>query len=92
MPLSKQGVDNLLREEVKAELLLSEKKPLKSKKPGKRQSDGKQEQRPPLLAAGDAALRDALLQDVNPVFNPQAVHRITESQNSRGWKGPLWVI
>jgi len=19
-------------------------------------------------------------------------HRITESQNSRGWKGPLWVI
>jgi len=20
------------------------------------------------------------------------VHRITESQNSRGWKGPLWVI
>ena len=21
-----------------------------------------------------------------------AAHRITESQNSRGWKGPLWVI
>jgi len=21
-----------------------------------------------------------------------ALHRITESQNSRGWKGPLWVI
>jgi len=20
------------------------------------------------------------------------IHRITESQNSRGWKGPLWVI
>ena len=22
----------------------------------------------------------------------QLNHRITESQNSRGWKGPLWVI
>ena len=22
----------------------------------------------------------------------QQNHRITESQNSRGWKGPLWVI
>jgi len=22
----------------------------------------------------------------------QGNHRITESQNSRGWKGPLWVI
>ena len=22
----------------------------------------------------------------------EASHRITESQNSRGWKGPLWVI
>jgi len=21
-----------------------------------------------------------------------AAHRITESQNGRGWKGPLWVI
>ena len=27
-----------------------------------------------------------------PVGNPPADHRITESQNSRGWKGPLWVI
>ena len=24
--------------------------------------------------------------------NLLAHHRITESQNSRGWKGPLWVI
>jgi len=23
---------------------------------------------------------------------PAENHRITESQNSRGWKGPLWVI
>ena len=22
----------------------------------------------------------------------RSLHRITESQNSRGWKGPLWVI
>jgi len=21
-----------------------------------------------------------------------AAHRITESQNGRGWKGPLWII
>jgi len=27
-------------------------------------------------------------------YFPQSIsnHRITESQNSRGWKGPLWVI
>jgi len=25
-------------------------------------------------------------------FSHDAFHRITESQNSRGWKGPLWVI
>jgi len=26
-------------------------------------------------------------------YNPCSQnHRITESQNSRGWKGPLWVI
>jgi len=23
---------------------------------------------------------------------PSPTHRITESQNGRGWKGPLWVI
>jgi len=25
-------------------------------------------------------------------YIPSGHHRITESQNSRGWKGPLWVI
>ena len=25
-------------------------------------------------------------------FLPASLHRITESQNSRGWQGPLWVI
>ena len=25
-------------------------------------------------------------------FTESQNHRITESQNSRGWKGPLWVI
>ena len=27
-----------------------------------------------------------------PAVSEDQVHRITESQNSRGWKGPLWVI
>jgi len=29
---------------------------------------------------------------VDLVFLIMGFHRITESQNSRGWKGPLWVI
>ena len=28
----------------------------------------------------------------SPKKEAKAYHRITESQNSRGWKGPLWVI
>jgi len=28
----------------------------------------------------------------NGVGAERSDHRITESQNSRGWKGPLWVI
>ena len=38
--------------------------------------------------------RDGLSRLVSLVFWPchEQSHRITESQNSRGWKGPLWVI
>ena len=32
--------------------------------------------------------RWVVLEKVRPIQN----HRITESQNGRGWKGPLWVI
>jgi len=34
----------------------------------------------------------ALVEDEAPSRMDTMVHRITESQNSRGWKGPLWVI
>ena len=40
-------------------------------------------------------LKNPLLQKINPascVTADPLIHRITESQNSRGWKGPLWVI
>jgi len=34
--------------------------------------------------------------NLSPVLTDNAItfknHRITESQNVRGWKGPLWVI
>jgi len=42
-----------------------------------------------------------MAETVTPTFSQQLsvhhvscsqYHRITESQNSRGWKGPLWVI
>jgi len=29
---------------------------------------------------------------VYKIHNSLGLHRTTESQNSRGWKGPLWVI
>jgi len=42
---------------------------------------------------------DGLKLDINSIYTNvvQTIksghsHRITESQNSRGWKGPLWVI
>jgi len=31
-------------------------------------------------------------EDSDPLLRVRAFHRITESQNVRGWKGPLWVI
>jgi len=40
-----------------------------------------------------SADREAKVWDVYTVYNyPGQNHRITESQNGRGWKGPLWVI
>jgi len=27
-----------------------------------------------------------------PIFYIENIHNFTESQNVRGWKGPLWVI
>jgi len=57
----------------------------------------------PTATAGDPSLRNLNLQASDfsrgRAFWPRGRqtsiatgHRITESQNSRGWKGPLWVI
>jgi len=51
----------------------------------------------PKQAERSSALWESPIKDVLPVGAAArgvfpAYHRITESQNGRGWKGPLWVI
>jgi len=45
---------------------------------------------PPHLAYGENGAGKGQPRGVRR--GPACPHRITESQNSRGWKGPLWVI
>jgi len=44
--------------------------------------------------ASDSTVISKLIKILNesPRFHISQNHRITESQNGRGWKGPLWVI
>jgi len=50
----------------------------------------------PMSQEGKKGLKQGLLEPCmsprNTPMLPVKNHRITESQNSRGWKGPLWVI
>jgi len=39
-----------------------------------------------------AGVRDAVHLTAAFLHSSVALHRITESQNVRSWKGPLWVI
>jgi len=48
-----------------------------------------------LAGSGIARCEVGLQHHTDPFWDrakPSQNHRITESQNSRGWKGPLWVI
>jgi len=48
------------------------------------------EQSPLQKAAMDEESKTLVIPQLYPAN--YVYHRITESQNSRGWKGPLWVI
>jgi len=52
----------------------------------------KEKQRHPTHGAANSRLDPQGTRRRSPPFAEHARVRITESQNSRGWKGPLWVI